>query len=39
MGSKQRNYSKEIKMKAVKMYLEDGMVSTRIVKELLLVGR
>ncbi|RFM18581.1 transposase, partial [Clostridium botulinum] len=30
MKSKQRNYSKEIKMKAVKMYLEDGMGSTRI---------
>ncbi|APU59231.1 transposase [Clostridium botulinum] len=34
MKSKQRNYSKEIKMKAVKMYLEDGMGSTRIAKEL-----
>lgn len=34
MEKKQRTYSKEIKLKAVKMYLEDGLGSTRIAKEL-----
>lgn len=34
MESNQRNYSKEIKIKSVKMYLEASTSSTRIAKEL-----
>lgn len=34
MKKKQKTYSKEIKLKAVKMYLNDGLGSTRIAKEL-----
>lgn len=34
MEQKQKVYSKETKLLAVKMYLEDGMGSTRIAKEL-----
>ena len=32
MEKKQRTYSKEIKLKAVKMYLEDALGNTRIAK-------
>ncbi|WP_225895140.1 hypothetical protein [Clostridium botulinum] len=34
MESNQRNYSKEIKIKSVKMYLEASTSNTRIEKEL-----